>query len=78
MVPCLKREEVESYTYEVSFDLYNSSGNAKIMRNIQIVFTDSKNGIEKQTPKDEATKNIHIRDLSVMLSSLLIFHQKLL
>ena len=56
MVPCSKREEVQCYTYEVSFDLYNSSGNTKIMRNIQIVFTDGKDDIEKHTPKDDATK----------------------
>lgn len=60
MVPCLKREEVESYTYKVSFDLYNSSGNAKIIRNIQIVFTDGKKDIEKQTPKDDATKRFSL------------------
>lgn len=56
MVPCSKREEVESYSYKVSFDLYNSSGSTKIMRNIQIVFSDGKNDIEKQTPQDDATK----------------------
>ena len=56
MVPCSKREEVQSYTYEVSFDLYNSSGNTKIMRNIQIVFANGKDDIEKQTPKDDSTK----------------------
>ena len=31
MIPCFKREEVQSYTYKASFDLYNSSGNTKIM-----------------------------------------------
>lgn len=56
MVPCSKCEEVQYYTYKVSFDLYNSSGNTKIMRNIQIVFSDGKNDIEKQTPKDDATE----------------------
>ena len=46
-VLCSKREEVQSYTYKVSFDLYNSSGNTKIMRNIQIAFSDGKRDIEK-------------------------------
>lgn len=32
MVPCSKKEDVQSYSYKVSFDLYNSSGNTKIMR----------------------------------------------
>ena len=56
MVPCSERETVQSYSYKVSFDLYNSSGNTKIMRNIQIVFSNGKFDIEKQTPKDDATK----------------------
>ena len=56
MVSCFKREEVQSYTYKVSFDLYNSSGNTKIMRNIQIALSDGKRDIEKQTPQDDATK----------------------
>lgn len=56
MVPCSKCEEVQSYSYKVSFDLYNSSGNTKIMRNIQIVFTDGKTDIKKQIPMDDATK----------------------
>lgn len=56
MVPCSKREEVQSYSYKVSFDLYNSSGNTKIMRNISIVFNDGKNDIKVQTPMDDATR----------------------
>ena len=43
-VLCSKREEVQS------------SGNTKIMRNIQIAFSDGKRDIEKQTPQDDATK----------------------
>ena len=31
MVPCTKREDVQSFSYKVSLDLYNSSGNIKIM-----------------------------------------------
>lgn len=56
MVPCTKRDDVESYFYKVSFDLYNSSGSTKIMRNIQIVFSDGKNDVKKQTPMNDATK----------------------
>lgn len=56
MVSCSKREEVQSYAYRASFDLYNSSGNTKIMRNIQIAFSNGKSDIEKQTPQDDATK----------------------
>lgn len=56
MVPCHKREDVQSYQYKLSIDLYNSSGNTKIMRNIQVIFSDGKNDIMTQTPKDDATK----------------------
>lgn len=56
MVPCSKREDVQNYFYNVSLDLYNSSGNTKIMRNIKIVFNDGKDDIEKHTPMDDATK----------------------
>lgn len=56
MVPCANREQVESYSYKLSLDLYNSSGNTKIMRNVQIVFSDGKNILQKQTPKDDDTK----------------------
>ena len=56
MVYCTKRDEVQSYSYEVSLDLYNSSGNVKIMRNIQIVFSDGNNDLKKEIPLDNATK----------------------
>lgn len=56
MVDSSKREEVAYYTFCVSLDLYNSSGNTKIMRNIEIVFNDGKKDIEKIRPDDGATK----------------------
>lgn len=56
MVPCSRQEEVECYTFHVSFDLYNSSGDTKIMRNIEIVFNDGKNDIQKKRPDNDATK----------------------
>lgn len=56
MVPCTKREDVQSFSYKVSLDLYNSSGNIKIMRNIQIIFSDGKNDIKAETPNDDATQ----------------------
>ena len=58
IVLCSKREEVQYYSYKASFDLYNSSGNTKIMRNIQIAFSDGKTDIEKQTPKDDTIKRV--------------------
>lgn len=56
MVPSTTRNEVQLFSYKVSLDLYNSSGNIKIMRNIQIVFSDGKNDIKSETPKDDATR----------------------
>lgn len=56
MVSCTKREEVQSFTYRVSLDLYNSSGNIKIMRNIKIIFSDGKKDIKAETPMDDATQ----------------------
>lgn len=55
-IPCTKKEECESYSYKVSFDLYNSSGNTKIMRNIRLIFSDGKKDIKIKVPYDEATK----------------------
>ena len=56
MVPCVNRAEVQNFSYKVSLDLYNSSGNIKIMRNIRIVFSDGKHDIKIETPLDDATK----------------------
>ena len=56
MVPCVNRAEVQNFFYKVSLDLYNSSGNIKIMRNIRIVFSDGKHDIKIETPLDDATK----------------------
>ena len=56
MVPCVNGAEVQNFSYKVSLDLYNSSGNIKIMRNIRIVFSDGKHDIKIETPLDDATK----------------------
>ena len=56
MVPCVNRAEVQNFSYKVSLDLYNSSGNIKIMRNIRIVFSNGKHDIKIETPLDDATK----------------------
>lgn len=56
MVPCSEFDNVESFQYKVSLNLYNSGGNIKIMRNIQIVFSDGENDIKSDMPFDDATK----------------------
>lgn len=54
--PCTSKEKVEYYSFIASFDLYNSSGETKIMRNVQIVFSDGKNAIWQGIPEDQDTQ----------------------
>ncbi len=51
-------DQTEDYSYSTSLDLYNSSGKTKIMRNIEIVFSNGKEELYCSTPKDYATKRI--------------------
>lgn len=51
-------EQTEDYSYNVSFDLYNSSGETKIMRNIEIIFSNGKEELYCSIPKDDSTKRI--------------------
>lgn len=55
MAPSLSKERTECYSYQLTLDLYNSSGEAKIMRNIVIIFSDGKCELHKSVPKDDAT-----------------------
>lgn len=63
MVETCSKDEIESFHYEVAFDIYNSSGNPKIMRNIKIVFNDGVKDIIGHLDYDEyintETKNIY-------------------
>lgn len=58
MAPSSSIEQTESYNYELSLDLYNNSGEMKIMRNIKVVFSNSKNELYQSIPKDDATRRI--------------------
>lgn len=49
-------EETEYYTYTISLDLYNSSGETKIMRNIKVIFSNNKEKLYVFIPKDDRTK----------------------
>ena len=51
-------EQTESYSYRLALDLYNGSGDTKIMRNVEIVYTKNKEVLYCSVPKDEATKRI--------------------
>ena len=43
MVPATNTDDVECYAYKCFLDIYNSSNETKIMRDIQVVFSDEKN-----------------------------------
>ena len=49
-------EQTEYYSYELSIDIYNSSAETKIMRNIEIVFMNKKEELYCSIPYDESTR----------------------
>lgn len=55
-MPCASLEETEYYGFVLSLDLYNSSGETKIMRDIQIVHANGKILYRNQTPNDHTTR----------------------
>jgi len=55
MAQSLSKEQTESYSYQLTLDLYNSSGEVKIMRDIAIIYSDNKNELHKSKPKDDTT-----------------------
>lgn len=57
MVPSLSKEQTELYCFELTLDIYNSSRNTKIMRNIKVVFSDKKKELKSFTPKDNSTRH---------------------
>jgi len=50
--------QTEYYSYKLSLDLYNSSGETKIMRNIEVVFMNGKKELCHNTPKDDSTERV--------------------
>jgi len=56
MVQSKSIEESECYTFSLSVDIYNSSSETKIMRDILVLFMDSKRVIRSITPKDFSTQ----------------------
>lgn len=55
-VDCNKRSEVEHYTYKLSLNLYNSSADNKIMRDIKICFSDENHDLKQIIPLDDSKK----------------------
>lgn len=58
MVVSSSIEQTEYYSYTLSLDLYNSSSETKIMRNIEVVFMNGKEELCYNTPKDDSTKRV--------------------
>ena len=48
------KEQTEFYDYKVSLDIYNSSGETKILRDCEILFAKGKKVLFANTPKDDA------------------------
>ena len=55
-----KKRDVKYFTYTCSMDVYNSSGNTKIMRNIKVIFSDSNNNTVKIFIPKNGTKKFDI------------------
>jgi hypothetical protein len=52
------KEEAKYYEYHLKLDLYNSSGEPKIMRKIEVAFLHDKEELFRDTPKDDSTGHI--------------------
>ena len=55
MVSSSSIEQTQRYAYSLILDLYNSSGETKIMRNLTVVFSDGKTDLFKSIPLDDNT-----------------------
>lgn len=56
MTTSKSKEQTECFHYNLTLDLYNSSGETKIMRNVAVVFSDNKTVVHQSTPKDDYTR----------------------
>lgn len=52
----ISKDQTEYYSYLLTLDIYNSSAETKIMRNIEIYFSDNECEHHKSIPKDDSTK----------------------
>jgi hypothetical protein len=49
-------EQVEWFSYKLCLNIYNSSSEPRIMRDIRIVFNDRKHDVYSETPMDDRTR----------------------
>lgn len=60
MVPSSSVEETETYGYEFVLDIYNSSSNTAIMRDISILFMNDRDKLFCSTPYDYSTRRVSV------------------
>jgi len=56
MVPSNSIEETQVYSYKLFLDVYNSSAETLIMRDIRIAFNDGKKDVHISVPQDDRTR----------------------
>lgn len=56
--PAKKKSEVEYYQFNGAVDVYNSSGDTKIMREVEIAFYSGRTLLKTITPLDDSTKRL--------------------
>ena len=56
--PAKKKSEVEYYQFNGAIDIYNSSGETKIMREVEIAFYSGRTLLKTMTPLDDSTKRL--------------------
>lgn len=50
------KEQTEYYSYKMVLDIYNSSAEPKIMRNIKVIFSNGAKTLKTSTPYDDSTR----------------------
>lgn len=58
MLPSSTKDGAENYHYELGFDVYNSSNETRIMRDIRISFRSNKDILFEDRPYDESTESV--------------------
>ena len=56
LTPSSSIEQTQHYSYEATIDLYNSSNETKILRNLTVIFSDGNNDLHKSIPNDNRTE----------------------
>lgn len=57
MVRCLGRDDAESYFYKLKLDIYNSSNETRILRNIRIGFMKDNKNLFEDRPHNDSVRS---------------------